>query len=104
MSGRGGKSGVPPSGNGDRPGTPAARQGEGREVIFEFTPIGGSMKVTALDVATGVEVSVIGPAIAPQHELERVALQKLRYVMERESGATKSEPPKDGGMGGGIIV
>ncbi len=95
---------MPRSGDDGTPQTPAARQGERREVIFEFAPIGTSVKVTAVDVASGTEVSVIGPAIAPQHELERVALQKLRYMMDRGSGATKPEPPKEGGTGGGILV
>jgi hypothetical protein len=35
------------------------------------------VKVSAVDAATGVEVSVAGPASASQSELQRVALQKL---------------------------
>ncbi len=49
----------------------------GREVYFEFTAIGRSVKVSAIDAATGFEVSVIGPASASQADLERLALQKL---------------------------
>jgi hypothetical protein len=48
-----------------------------REVYFEFTAIGRSVKVSAIDAATGLEVSVIGPASASQADLERLALQKL---------------------------
>jgi hypothetical protein len=48
------------------------------EVYFEFKPYGGAVKVTAIDAATGTEVSVMGPASAAQADLERVALQKLR--------------------------
>jgi hypothetical protein len=47
-------------------------------VYFEFTPIGGSVKVVAIDAATGTEVSVVGPARAAQADLRRLALQKLR--------------------------
>jgi hypothetical protein len=47
------------------------------EVYFEFTAIGRSVKVSAIDAATGTEVSVIGPATAAQGDLERLALQKL---------------------------
>jgi hypothetical protein len=47
------------------------------EVYFEFTAIGRSVKVCALDAATGTEVSVIGPASASQADLQRLALQKL---------------------------
>ena len=47
------------------------------EVYFEFTAIGRSVKVSAIDAATGTEVSVMGPSTASQADLERLALQKL---------------------------
>ena len=47
-------------------------------VYFEFTPIGSSVKVAAIDAATGIEVSVVGPARALQADLQRLALQKLK--------------------------
>jgi hypothetical protein len=47
-------------------------------VYFEFTPVGTSVKVAAIDAATGTEVSVIGPARASQADLQQLALQKLR--------------------------
>jgi hypothetical protein len=47
-------------------------------VYFEFTSVGTSVKVAAIDAATGTEVSVIGPARASQADLQRLALQKLR--------------------------
>ncbi len=53
-------------------GTPAGG------VYFEFTPIGASVKVVAIDAATGCEVSVVGPARASQADLQRLALQKLK--------------------------
>lgn len=92
-------------------GPPDSRKGDDgvhREVIFEFTPIGGSVKVTATDVTTGIEVSVVGPSAAARSELERVALQKLRYILEKQDETkkegTKDEPETPGGRGGGIIV
>ena len=48
------------------------------EVYFEFTAIGRSVKVSAIDAATGVEVSVVAPATAARADLQRLALQKLR--------------------------
>ena len=48
------------------------------EVYFEFTAIGASVKVAAIDAATGIEVSVVGPARAAQADLQRLALQKLK--------------------------
>jgi hypothetical protein len=47
-------------------------------VYFEFTSVGGSIKVAAIDAATGTEVSVIGPARAARSDLQRLALQKLQ--------------------------
>lgn len=47
------------------------------EIYFEFTSIGRTMKVSAIDAATGTEVSVVGPATASQADLQRLALQKL---------------------------
>lgn len=52
-------------------------------VYFEFTAIGASAKVVAIDAATGIEVSVIGPASAAQSDLERLALAKLKARLER---------------------
>lgn len=88
---------------------PSGATGGSREVIFEFIPMGGSVKATAIDVLTGIEVSVVGPAgPAGQRELERVALMKLKQRLVRESeGAAKPKSdtsPKSGDQGGGIIV
>jgi len=58
---------------------------EPRDVYFEFTTIGASVKVVAIDAATGTEVSVIGPANAAQSDLERLALSKLRARLERDA-------------------
>ena len=35
---------------------------EDREIIFELQRIGGAVKLVAVDVATGIEASVMGPA------------------------------------------
>ncbi|MEX0839618.1 MAG: serine hydroxymethyltransferase [Parvibaculum sp.] len=77
-----------------------------REIIFEFTPIGASVKVTAVDVTSGLEVSVVAPSSAPRTELERIALQKLRYMLGRNADRkTGKDTPGDGdGSGGGGIV
>jgi hypothetical protein len=48
------------------------------EVYFEFTAIGGLLRVAAVDAATGIEVVTFGPATAAQTDLERLALAKLR--------------------------
>ncbi|MEI7805149.1 MAG: serine hydroxymethyltransferase [Hyphomicrobiales bacterium] len=56
---------------------------ERREVYFEFTAIGGAVRVSAIDAATGIEVTVMGPAGAAQSALERVALQKLKVRLSK---------------------
>lgn len=80
--------------------------GKSREVYFELYPVGDSMKVSAIDSATGIEVSIVGPANLPQSELERVALNKLNYVMTQKVDENRqTEPaPKSGKNGKGWVV
>jgi hypothetical protein len=59
--------------------------GQEREVYFEFTRLGGSVKVAAIDGDTGIEVSVVGPASAAPSDLERLAVAKLKARLARES-------------------
>ena len=59
--------------------------GQEREVFFEFTRLGGSVKVAAIDGDTGIEVSVVGPATAAPSALERLAVAKLKARLARES-------------------
>jgi hypothetical protein len=58
---------------------------EPRDVYFEFTAIGSTVKVVAIDAATGTEVTIMGPANAAQAHLEQLALQKLKARLEREA-------------------
>jgi hypothetical protein len=55
-----------------------------REVYFEFTIIGQTVKVTAIDSVTGIEVAAMGPARALQADLEQLALAKLKARLQRE--------------------
>lgn len=52
------------------------------EVILELTRNGAYLKCSAIHVATGVEVSAIGPAAEPEG-LKRVAVAKLRRALTR---------------------
>ena len=56
--------------------------GERREVLFEFTVVGAVMKVAAIDAATGIEVTVMGPVQASRADLQKLALAKLRRRLE----------------------
>ena len=52
------------------------------EVIFELTRNGAYLKCSAIHVATGVEVSALGPAAEPEG-LKRIAVAKLRRALSR---------------------
>ncbi|WP_029006707.1 DUF6898 family protein [Azospirillum halopraeferens] len=53
------------------------------EVLFEFVRVGNYLKVSAIDPATAIEVSVAGPVTGSRELLKRTAVNKLRYVLER---------------------
>ncbi|MGB0935099.1 MAG: DUF6898 family protein [Alphaproteobacteria bacterium] len=53
------------------------------EVIFEFHQQGNFMKITAVDVSTGLEVVSIAPASLSRHQQMLLAKRKLKYVMEK---------------------
>lgn len=57
------------------------------EVYVEFVAVGTVQKCTAIDARTGVEVSVMGPIHAARHDLERLALAKLKRKLAQEGGA-----------------
>lgn len=54
-------------------------------VYFEHIAIGHSVKVTAIDGATAIEVSIVGPANAARADLERLALQKLKARLAKQA-------------------
>ena len=62
------------------------------EFIVEFQQHGSSVKVTVFDPVTMTEVSIVGPSSAGQAELQRTALQKLHYVMNKKDGIPSEEP------------
>lgn len=53
------------------------------EVLVEFKQVGAYVRATAMDVATLVEVSAIGPLNA-QEQLRRTVLAKLDYVLAKQ--------------------
>jgi hypothetical protein len=61
----------------------------GRGVILECSRIGGSVKVSAVDVATRVEIAVVVPAGAPEAAMPAQALRRLGF----RSGLTAARPP-----------
>jgi hypothetical protein len=67
-----------------------------REVLFEFTVVGEYMRAAAIDVETGIEVVVMGPAAAPREGLERIALRKLEKALEAPYAEPSAPPPRKG--------
>ena len=55
----------------------------GKEIFVEFVVLGNSVKVTAIDPDTGLEVSVVGPANAPRNVLAEAARKKLEYMAKK---------------------
>ena len=54
-----------------------------RETIFEFIRIGATVKVTAVDPATGIEAIIVGDPATGEAALKRLARQKLDYVLAK---------------------
>lgn len=52
-------------------------------VIFETKVVGAIVRMTAIDVATGTEAVIQGPASASSADLRQLALRKLIYVLKR---------------------
>jgi len=65
-------------------------RGRGRAVLFEFIRVGAYVKVIAVDERTGIEVSIVGDPTRSRDYLERVAMQKLRRVLEKRSSESDS--------------
>ena len=62
------------------------------EVIIEFYRVGAFVKVSAVDVATSTEVSIMGPVNAGEETLTRVVMRKLEYVLERQRKDAPAPP------------
>jgi len=57
------------------------------EVIVEMRPVGGVVRVAAIDVASGTEVVIMGPASASPQSLEQVAVAKLKRKLAMDRGS-----------------
>ena len=56
---------------------------EADNYIIEFTQVGASVKVTAIDPVTMTEVSIVGGVQYSQDFLSRQAVKKLEYVLSK---------------------
>ena len=57
------------------------------ECLIEIIRIGTTLKVSAIDPESGLEVSVSGPAAAGVEALSRLAARKLAYRLARAAAA-----------------
>lgn len=72
------------------------------EAYIEYKQVGQTMKVTAIDAETGVEVVIMGPVSASRNDLQRVAVRKLKVQIDKEKKEgkdTEDDPGNDEGSG-----
>jgi hypothetical protein len=55
----------------------------GREILIEIVTVGAYAKVSAIDPATGTEVSLTGPVSADEYALKEAARRKLDFVLRK---------------------
>ena len=55
------------------------------EILMQMTAIGNTLKVTAVHVATGTEISFMAPKNTPMLSLKMMARKKLEYVMKKNN-------------------
>lgn len=48
------------------------------EIYLEYLPLGHQLRVVAVDAATGVEVTVVGPSSVSAEDIGRIAARKLK--------------------------
>ena len=77
-----------------------------KEFYLEYFQLGPQVKVSAIDPDTGIEVSIIAPETATKPEMTRVAVDKLKHVLEKTASQTdeQQKQAKPGDKRGGILV
>lgn len=68
-----------------------------REVLFEFTPRGKTIRVCAIDPDTNTEVTLVGDPRYGITHLKSLAVRKLRYVLNRKARKEAEKARKDPG-------
>jgi hypothetical protein len=57
----------------------------GEGIYIEFVILGNVVKATAIDSASGLEASVMGPANAPRAAMADAARRKLEFLARKKS-------------------
>jgi hypothetical protein len=58
------------------------------KILFEFYRLGNSVKVSAIDPDSNIEVSIVGDPGAGEMVLKRLAARKLAYVLAKRGAAS----------------
>ncbi len=64
-------------------------------MILEFVRVGASLEVRAVDEETGIEAITVAPADAARADVERLALRKLAWLLDRKKGEQAGPAPPD---------
>jgi hypothetical protein len=54
------------------------------EIFLEFLVQGNVVKVTAIDSASGIEASIMGPVNGARDALSQAAARKLKYLLDKK--------------------
>ena len=78
------------------------------DILLEIIAAGMSLRVAAIDAATGEEVTFIAPHGTSEAALARLARDKLAYVRARKAGSASARPAEPravpGRKGGRSII
>ena len=66
-----------------------------QEVLFEFVITGNYVKVIAVDPNSNTEISIVGDSRLSKTVLQRNAIKKLLYVIEKRNQKTNNNTHKD---------
>ena len=66
-----------------------------QEVLFEFVITGNYVKVIAVDPNSNTEISIVGDRRLSKTVLQRNAIKKLLYVIEKRNQKTNNNAYKD---------
>jgi hypothetical protein len=66
-----------------------------QEVLFEFVITGNYVKVIAVDPNSNTEISIVGDRRLSKTVLQRNAIKKLLYVIEKRNQKTNNNAHKD---------
>lgn len=89
--------------------TDMSGSGDFEGFLVEFTPVGSSVKVCAVDPFTGLEAVIVGSSLTPSHLLANAAVRKLKALLGRAEDAEDAKPSEqasgtDGYTRRGLIV